>query len=608
MEEQPLAQPISPYSLATGAGQPGLRVPQAPQTQPVVDVTKAAIDRYQQVQSNPMELLKLHQDETQPEFIRRRAGENISQILNDQRNLSTAEQTLPTLSQTDLAKIATKKSEGNSVGDWLQYLLFKHVGLNDLANAKGEQLGIGHKWESAMDAEGNNGLIKYSANGRPLEGVKSDGQAMSQQELAAFSTSGSVKGVHQSADVYKDPSGKVKGSFVLETRPGSRPIYKEVGTGRPATAAESAVLNKTGVAGTLEQQAAAQQQKLNINLAYEPAIAAATKGASTLAEFNAMNGTNYAIAGRDPLGKPLVVDQTTGVMLMKPQAAQGAPAGAPVAQGAAPAQPAVSPADLQRQGKTQEAQSAAFVKFENEDLLPRAEAGQTISRVRKEQIKGPDGILNNPEIASLLQGSSGGEVGNILRDLITGQFKDQADLSTRVAALNLNDRQKAVLYRQIGLNNQIAPLTLRANAGPGAVSDAEQKANRDANVDITRQPLYSGLSLLTKDQFLKDQQQARADFRAKNPQFTSTNEFNTAWNVEKSRLDKQYDNIYAARAAYIAKYNPMDKDGRATNPGAVVDAYKYYPVPEWNSETRSWDFGTEHSKRAARPKLNEFIR
>jgi len=601
--------PVSPeesasqqYSLASGGGAPGLRVPgMAPGAPTQPNVTSQAINAYQTVQGDMNGLMKLATNDSAPEFIRNRARDQFAELYDQQKKEKQAQDQLTKMSPREMADTMNGRNK-SGLGDWLQYLLYKHVGLNDLANEKGEQLGIGHKWEGSMDADGNPGMIKYSASGRPLEGIKSDGTPMSQPELAAFSTSGSVKGVQQSGEVYKDPSGKVKGSFVLETRPGQTPVYKEVGTGRRATPTESAVLNKTGVAGTLEQQAAAQQQKLNMRLQYEPAIAAASKGASTLAEFNAMNGTNYAIAGRDAQGMPLVVDQTSGMMLMKPTA--GAPA-----VGAAPAPaPGQTPADIQRQGKTQEAQSQAFVKFENEDILPGAAAGQTISRVRKEQIKGPDGILNNPEIAGLLQGSSSGEVGNIIRDLITGNFKDQADLSSRVASLNLNDRQKAVLYRQIGLNNQIAPLTLRANAGPGAVSDAEQKANRDANVDITRQPLYSGLSLLTKDQFMKDQQQARAEFRAQNPQFKTTSEFNSAWNAEKSKLDKQYDNIYAARAAYIAKYNPVDKNGKSTNPGAVIDAYKYYPVPEWNAETRSWDFGTEYSKKAARPKLNDFIR
>jgi hypothetical protein len=109
---------------------------------------------------------------------------------------------------------------------------------------------------------------------------------------------------------------------------------------------------------------------------------------------------------------------------------------------------------------------------------------------------------------------------------------------------------------------------------------------------------------------MKDQAQARAEFRAQNPQFNSTAEFNSAWNAEKTKIDKQYDNIYAARAAYIAKYNPMDKNGKSTNPGAIIDAYKILPVPEWNSETRSWDFGTPQAeafaKKAGRKPLGSF--
>jgi len=595
----------------SGAAEQGAVAQPAPQaTEAAVTPVQAGITAYQNVQDDPMALLRLRNDQNQPEFIRQRSANRAYELMDAEVKQRQAQDMMPKLNAQEVSRALTKRSEGNTVGDWLQYLLFKHVGLTDLANEKGEQLGIGSKWLGAQDQLGNAGMIKYTASGMPLEGVKADGTTMTKTELAAYASQGAaLKGVNQSNDVYKDPSGKVKGSFVLETRDGRTPVYKEVGTGRQATAAESAVLNKVGVAGTLEQQAAAQQQKLGIRLQYEPAIAAATKGASTLAEFNAMNGTNFAIAGRDAQGVPLLVDQTTGQLLMKPQAGTQAAPGAPTAAGTAvPAGP--TPADIQRQGKTQEAQTAAFVKFENEDLLPRAEAGQTIARVRKEQIKGPDGILNNPEIASLLQGSSGGEVGNIIRDLITGGYANQADLSARVASLNLNDRQKAVLYRQIGLNNQIAPLTLRANAGPGAVSDAEQKANRDANVDITRQPLYSGLSLLTKDQYMKDLMQARADYRTKNPQLATTAEFNTAWNAEKARLDKQYDSIYAARAAYIAKYNPMDANGKATNPGAVVDAYKLLPVPEWNGETRTWDYGTPQAeaiaKKASRKPLNSF--
>jgi hypothetical protein len=245
-------------------------------------------------------------------------------------------------------------------------------------------------------------------------------------------------------------------------------------------------------------------------------------------------------------------------------------------------------------------QQEEFVKYSAEDITPKADAGGQVSRIRKEQLKGPDGILNNPEIAGLLQGGRSGEVYNIIRDLVSGNFKDQADLSARVESLGLDPRQKDVLYRQINLNSQVAPLTLKANAGAGSVSDAEQKSNRAANIDITRQPLYAGLADLSRSQYVNDMSVARADFKAANPQFQTTEQFNRAWGAEKAKRQKEYDQIFEARAQYIAKYG--------NTPGAVVDAFKYYPTPEWNSETGGWDLGTDFARKAARPKLSEFNR
>jgi len=250
-----------------------------------------------------------------------------------------------------------------------------------------------------------------------------------------------------------------------------------------------------------------------------------------------------------------------------------------------------------------EDQQKRYNEYIEKDVQPKADAGKQIGRVRKEQINGPDGILKNPEIVGMLQGGSGSEVGNILRDLITGAV-GPTDLTTRVAALNLNDTQKRVLYAQIGLNNQILPLTLKANAGPGAISEAEHKINREANVDITRQPLHSALSLMTRDQFIKDLSVARNDFRSGRQDIRTTDQLNKEWDIQERKANQAYDQIYAARAAYIAKYNPLDKNGKQTNPGAVVDAFTHYPVPTWSGT--SWDYGTEFAKKAARPPLSSF--
>jgi len=213
-------------------------------------------------------------------------------------------------------------------------------------------------------------------------------------------------------------------------------------------------------------------------------------------------------------------------------------------------------------------------------------------------------VLANPELAGMMQGqgSAYDEVRNIVRDMVTGNYKDGSDLSRRVASLDLTQRQKDVLNVQIGLNTQLNPLTLRANAGPGAVSEAEHKLNAQANVDITRQPLYSGLTLMTRSQFINDQSVARAEYKAQHPELNTTEKFNSAWNTEKARLDKEYEAIYAERAKYIAKYN---KDGKT--PGAVVDAYKYYPVPSYDGETKQWVYGG-YSDKAKRPKLDSFVK
>ena len=632
VEAQPTA-PVAPeaqpsmYALGTGAGAPGLKVPGAA---PMAAPAQTAIDTYQANQDNPMELMKLRSDETQPEFIRKRASERAYELLNRDRQVANANEKIDAMvasgDQNAIAKTMAAKPKTEE-GSYLKAYLFARLGLNDLAREEQIKLGAGDKWAAATTTEGATGLVKYNAKGEPLQGTNSDGTEMDAKTLAKFAAGGAaLKGVHQAGEVYKDPTGKVAGSFVLETRPGRTPVYKEVGTGRIASAAEGAVLNKTGVAGTLGDQLARQRQKLMTDLQFvEP-----TKRMEFASKFDQENGTNfssqlkqqmpeYFAGGAAPAAAQAGVPQVAGAPTVAgpTQRAPGAPLipVAPMAQPGAAAAPVAGPVTpasilearkqqerLQEQGVTVSTdQQKRFNEYVEKDLQPKADAGKMISRVRKEQITGPDGILNNPELAGMMQGGQGSEVGNILRDLITGNFKDQSDLSTRVAALNLTPRQKDVLYTQIGLNNQILPQTLKANAGPGAISEAEHKINREANVEITRQPLYSGLSLMTRDQFMKDVQIAKNDFRSANPGIRTTDDLNKAWSAQERRAQQAYDGIYAARAAYIAKHNP-----NGANPGATVDAFKYYPVPEWTGST--WEYKTEYAKKAARPKLDSFNR
>jgi hypothetical protein len=329
-------------------------------------------------------------------------------------------------------------------------------------------------------------------------------------------------------------------------------------------------------------------------LAGLPPMTAQEMGVSTTPALQTPVGVSAGAVPQMPA--PGMAPAPSGAI--SPQAAAAIPQDA-----AAPTQP-VTGVGLQAQRQATEAAAKEFVKYNAEDITPKADAGSQVARIRKAQIKGPDGILANLELAGILQGQggAGAEVLNIIRDTVTGNFKDGDELSRRVNSLNLTQRQKDVVNVQIGLARQVDPFTLKQNAGPGAVSDAEQKANRQANVDITRQPLYTGLTLMTRSQFVNDLSVARAEFKAARPDLNTTEKFNSAWNTEKSRLNKEYDAIYAERAKYIAQYN---KDGK--NPGAIIDAYKYYPVPEYDSETKTWTYGG-YSDKAKRPKLDSFVR
>ena len=277
--------------------------------------------------------------------------------------------------------------------------------------------------------------------------------------------------------------------------------------------------------------------------------------------------------------------------------------------GVAPAgaAPGTSVAEVSRQRESAAAlgkeERSNFLTYEEKDITPKADAGANISRIRKQQLKGPDGILNNPGIVGILsgQGGKGTEVANLIRDTVVGGLSND-ELSRRVNALGLDQRNRDLVYNQLQLNNTIAPETLKANAGAGSVSDAEQASNRKANIDITRVPLYTAVTMLGRDQFEKDVNVARQAFRTANPNIGTVREFNDAWGKEKERLQGEYDRIYDARAKYIAKYY---QDGK--NPLAITEAYKQYPVPEY-SRDGGWNYGTDYARKAARKPLDSFNR
>ena len=590
-----------------------------------------------------------------------------------QQDVAQANRKIEEATPTDLARYM---KEQKKEGSYVKAILLSRLGLNRLADQEMELLSPTLSMTNMVDDKGNRYSVEMDKNGKIRRAFDTNGKSAGQEEVAKLQAAGgTLKGVEVEAGIFKDPTGGVSGSFVLERRPGGSQ-YREVGTNRIATSEESAKLIKTGVQGTLANQRDRALQELNIKLQgkteeekmvilrpYNQQLVAAGFAAIDPREVSisapqvggapaaAPSGAAPAPAPAPaPAGDPVAAQRAqadvdglqreitraqrgTGVnetakasqlqvlnaelknaqQRLAAAGGTGAVTAAPVTGTGPGGRPTGPELALQASGATQ-AQGAnidiskeertKFLDYAEKDITPKADAGGTISGIRKQQLKGPDGILNNPEIVGMLSGQGGtaAEVGNIIRDLVTGARTDE-ELSTRVASLGLNQRQKDVLMNQIALNRQVAPFTLKQNAGPGSVSDAEQKANREAAVNIARVPLYTAVTMLSKDQFDKDLSVAREAFRTQNRNLSTTDSFNAAWNKEKARLSREYDQIYADRAKYIGKYY---QDG--ANPKAITEAYKHYPVPEYNRETGSWNYGTDFARKSARPRLDSFNR
>jgi hypothetical protein len=166
----------------------------------------------------------------------------------------------------------------------------------------------------------------------------------------------------------------------------------------------------------------------------------------------------------------------------------------------------------------------------------------------------------------------------------------------------LTEAEQGALTEFVNLNTVVNAKTLRANAGPGAVSDAEQRANKEANVgNVDRIPAYAAMAGLHRSQFSGDLAASKQAFLQANPQFKTTGEFNSAWQKQEALRLKEYQAIAKAR---------FDIMGKAPAPSAgpeaikayrdrVFRAFEAYPAPQYDMATNKWNYQTANARRAA---------
>jgi hypothetical protein len=584
---------------------------------------------------------------TGDEASQRLAKNIIAEDYLKEKGMREAEKKIEEASPTELARFM--KDRGKE-GSYVKAILFARLGLNELAKREQELLNPDLKMDTATVGSDKYTVVRDDRGGI-VRAFDTEGREVGQKALAKISAASaptksfllpqSAGGLMQKTITGPDGKEQVITGQVF-TDPQTRETYFQAGNTRYDTTGLSTpsqnVQNVYGAAGAKQQ--ATQAAQTGTSQGPLPPMVAGAGGetpaptvattAATTADPAAARRAQTDIESLDKeikrvkpnapgAAKTLETLQTERAAAQQRLAAASGTGGVAQTAVAGTQRPGESFSAYQERIKRESAAATAattanidlskeersnFLTYEEKEIIPKADASGNISRIRKQQLKGPDGILNNPEIVGIMsgQGSAGTELANLIRDTVTGGIKDD-ELSRRVNALGLTQPQRNVVYNQLALNNSLAPETLKANAGAGSVSDAEQTANRRNNIDITKVPLYTAVTMLGRDQFEKDTIVARQAFRNANPNLTTVRSFNDAWGKEKERLQGEYDRIYEARARYIAKYSTNEKP----NPKAITEAYKQFPVPEF-SRDGGWNYGTEFARKAARKPLDSFNR
>ena len=263
--------------------------------------------------------------------------------------------------------------------------------------------------------------------------------------------------------------------------------------------------------------------------------------------------------------------------------------------------------------KTQQAQKMEVGTAEQKDFVTykgvvqdKAESGRDVARVTRGQVKD---LMADPVIIGIMNGSGTqyAAAGKLIREMAAGAYSDDDNgkrLADDIRGLSLTQPQKDALSRYAQANTSINRATLKANSGAGSISNAEQTANKAANMnnigDLTP---FAALTGLSRRSYLGDLTQEKAAMLAAS-KYITRDQFDQAWQKTEDQRVKQYEGIYRARLELIkpfadkANANPNDAQAQQRYRDAAIHSFRVYPTPEYTAGV-GWTFPTKESKRAA---------
>ena len=577
----PAQQPGQPYKDASGMYYDAMGNPVGMDQKHAQNVSVL-----QTQQNDPAAMATLAYDKSADPGLRRVAAVQLRTQLENESLIEKAKTTLQSAATDPTSARKLSKALSSDEGNWLKFLFYQAVGANDLAKSEQIKLGAGDHWAQSF-LMGKDGTqqpvwIKYNGQGAPVDGYGAEGQLAQDQVLAATS----MKGVTAHTGKMKD---RVTGEVYYEqtTPQGTR----LVGPTGKVFSGDTKNLMPYGIGSDVQTKNEIQVNALRNKLAFAPLETTLKEIAKYEAEFGPLDETtkNGMIESSRRLSGTAAPGQATTTRAettTTPVAPGQATTTAPVTTGT----PAALRSASERKKREEEAglklktgRSENVNKHIDEVYVEQGAQGENVVNERKKQF----GIFNRPGVDSnkifglynAAQESPGDQKLSIVRDILGGVFKPEAEVSKRLADLNLDPQTRSALEEYNISNQKINAASLKQNAGPGSVSDAEQKANRAANVDPTKVPALAAYNAMAGSQFNGDLARYRSDW-ASDKDFSNVAQMEKTWRKEQATYVKIYEDIAKKRAEYISK------NGASTE--AVKRGYVMFPIPEYDPNAGQW--------------------
>lgn len=325
----PAAAP-APVVQQAPAGAPGAslaqagQTAQAPETRPqwAIDLEAAGTDQNR--------LIDIAGNKAYPLDVREDAKAKLRTAMVAKDAETQAQQTVLSAAQGDpkaqqkllnsIKPGAIKKDEEQvTEGSYIRAYLYARLGLNDLAQEEQQKI-LGKNKFGQVTVDGTSYEVETDRNGRVVKARDNEGTAVDAPILNKIRAEAAKFGTHAYSftgeAVVIPPSDKQNAGQEYQSRKNAitGQIENVITTGPNAGKLYN---GPPGLRVSVGTAAAKAEQGKQISLAYDPLIEAAKKGAGFLGEFNAKNGTNFAIVGTGAGGAPIIVDNNTNVVVKK---------------------------------------------------------------------------------------------------------------------------------------------------------------------------------------------------------------------------------------------------------------------------------------------------